>query len=102
MPLVSELAVPSSPDRPPRSDPRPPADFPRPVPGSEDRIRSFLRGYVHGWDESKRLLELGLDSLDFVRMRGDFARLFGKDVPLAEIARPDRRLGELYAFLSES
>jgi hypothetical protein len=34
-------------------------------------------------------------------MRGDFARTFGKDVPLSAIARPDQRLGQLYAFLSE-
>ncbi|CAG7606167.1 Alpha/beta fold hydrolase [Actinacidiphila bryophytorum] len=69
--------------------------------GQPDALRSFLGAYVHRWDESRRLAELGLDSLDFARMRGDFARTFGKDVPLSAIARPDQRLGQLYAFLSE-
>jgi acyl carrier protein len=72
-------------------------------PGASDSdgIRTFLSAYVHRWDESKRLADLGLDSLDFVRMRGDFARQFGKDVPLAEIAKPDQRLRNLYSLLSE-
>jgi acyl transferase domain-containing protein/surfactin synthase thioesterase subunit/non-ribosomal peptide synthetase component F/acyl carrier protein len=68
----------------------------------DDGIRSFLGGYVQRWDESERLADLGLDSLDFARMRGDFARRFGKDVPLAVIAQPDQRLGELYSLLSGS
>ncbi|MGI8666145.1 MAG: beta-ketoacyl synthase N-terminal-like domain-containing protein [Jatrophihabitans sp.] len=66
-----------------------------------DRIQLFLNDYVHRWDESRRLIDLGLDSLDFARMRADFARLFGKEVPLAVIAKPDRRLGELHTLLSE-
>ncbi|WUH90996.1 alpha/beta fold hydrolase [Streptomyces sp. NBC_00433] len=69
--------------------------------GDDDAVRAFLRAYVHRWDESRGLGELGLDSLDFARIRGDFARLFGKDVPLSAIAKPDQRLGQLYAFLSE-
>jgi len=67
----------------------------------EDGIRSFLRAYVHQWDDSERLVDLGLDSLDFARIKSDFARKFGKDVPLAVIASPGRRLGELYSLLAE-
>ncbi|WP_320069449.1 polyketide synthase [Micromonospora sp. RTGN7] len=66
-----------------------------------DQLRTFLRTYVHRWDESQRLADLGLDSLDFARLRGDFARRFGRDVPLADIARPEQRLGELYELLAE-
>jgi len=65
-----------------------------------DRVQQFLRNYVHRWEESRRLAELGLDSLDFARMRGDFASQFGRDVPLAEIARPNQRLAELHALLA--
>ncbi|QFZ24631.1 type I polyketide synthase [Saccharothrix syringae] len=65
-----------------------------------DPVREFLSAYVYRWDESELLADLGLDSLDFVRIRGDFARAFGEDVPLAEIARPDRRLDELHSLLS--
>lgn len=68
----------------------------------EDGIRDFLDAYVHQWDESRRLSDLGLDSLDFARIRADFTRRFGKDVPMAQIAKPDQRLGDLYALLSES
>jgi surfactin synthase thioesterase subunit len=103
-PLVAELPVPGTPDRQAEAvrhpEPHPAAASGAPAPEG-DGIQAFLRAYVHRWDESKRLVELGLDSLDFARMRGDFARLFGKDVPLAAIAKPDQRLGELYAFLSE-
>ncbi|MGM1059837.1 alpha/beta fold hydrolase [Saccharothrix sp. Mg75] len=67
----------------------------------DDPVHAFLTGYVHQWDESKQLVDLGLDSLDFVRMRGDFARRFGKDVPLTAIAKPDQRLGELRSLLSD-
>jgi acyl transferase domain-containing protein/surfactin synthase thioesterase subunit/non-ribosomal peptide synthetase component F/acyl carrier protein len=112
MPLVAELPEPSSPDRPfgqlqnpgplPDADPgiavAENPDGPDGPDSPDDDIRSFLDAYVHRWDESKQLMDLGLDSLDFARMRGDFARLFGKDVPLAEIAKPDQRLGELYAL----
>lgn len=69
--------------------------------GEEDGVRSFLSAFVHRWDESKRLVDLGLDSLDFARMRGEFSRLFGKDVPLAAFTKPDQLLGELRSFLSE-
>ncbi|MEU1603773.1 beta-ketoacyl synthase N-terminal-like domain-containing protein [Micromonospora matsumotoense] len=65
-----------------------------------DDVRTFLDTYVHRWDESQRLSDLGLDSLDFARLRGDFARRFGRDVPLADIARPGQRLGELYELLT--
>jgi amino acid adenylation domain-containing protein len=66
-----------------------------------DDVRTFLRTYVHRWDESQRLTDLGLDSLDFARLRSDFARRFGRDVPLADIARPEQRLGELYELLAD-
>ncbi|MCF3142729.1 polyketide synthase [Streptomyces platensis] len=106
MPLVSGLPAmsPQNPpaDRPRPADPRPTADPGATMQeGQDDGIRSFLSAYVHRWDASKRLVDLGLDSLDFARIRGDFGRLFGKDVPLAAIAKPDQRLSELYAFLSE-
>ncbi|MBM7086347.1 type I polyketide synthase [Micromonospora humidisoli] len=69
-------------------------------PPTADHIRDFLGAYVHRWDESQRLSDLGLDSLDFARLRGDFARRFGRDVPLADIARQGQRLGELYELLT--
>ena len=109
LPLVSELPppTPSPPDGRPFGRPEPPAGRPaadpatEPADGQDDGIRSFLSAYVHRWDESKRLVDLGLDSLDFARIKGDFARLFGKDVPLAALAKPHQRLGELYSFLAE-
>lgn len=105
LPLVSELPAPSSPNRPAGppagSAAAPSVASDTVVPeGEGDQIHFFLSDYVHRWDESKRLAELGLDSLDFARIRGDFARLFGKDVPLAAIAKPDQRLGELHSLLS--
>ncbi|MDG4767695.1 AMP-binding protein [Solwaraspora sp. WMMD406] len=72
---------------------------PEPVDGTDD-VRAFLSRYVHRWDESKRLTELGLDSLDFARIRGDFASSFGAEVPLAVIAKPDQRLGDLHGVLA--
>lgn len=105
LPLVSELPVlapevrPLDPPRP--SGARPPVENDIAVPVREDdRIHSFLSGYVHRWDESEQLADLGLDSLDFVRIRGDFARQFDKNVPLAAIAKPGQRLGELCSLLS--
>lgn len=106
MPLVSELpvlALERRPIDPPQlSEVLPTVDTDTAaLVREDDRVHSFLSGYVHGWDESKQLADLGLDSLDFVRIRGDFARLFGKEVPLAVIAKPDQRLGKLYSLLSE-
>ncbi|QTT77108.1 type I polyketide synthase [Streptomyces mobaraensis NBRC 13819 = DSM 40847] len=98
-PLVRGL-LPTEPPEPAAPDPARPSDT-GPRPEDEDGVRAFLSGYVHRWDASERLADLGLDSLDFARMRGDFARRFGKDVPLADIARPDQRLGELHAYLSQ-
>ncbi|MGW0828312.1 beta-ketoacyl synthase N-terminal-like domain-containing protein [Streptomyces sp. NPDC002845] len=105
-PLVSVLTEPeahtSVRGRPRQIDvPAGPADANAAAPeGGEDGVRSFLTTYVHRWDESKRLTDLGLDSLDFARMRGEFSRLFGKEVPLAAFTKPDLLLGELHAFLS--
>jgi acyl carrier protein len=102
LPLVSELPPPveRTSARPERS----PGATIEPEDGktdrSGDRIHSFLSEYVHRWEESTRLVDLGLDSLDFARMRGDFARQFGLDVPLAAIAHPEQRLGQLYSLLS--
>lgn len=104
MPLVRELQGPSASqrDQPRPASTPPPAGTATAAPDdAKDGVQAFLTAYVHRWDESKRLAELGLDSLDFARMRGDFARLFGKDVPLSAIAKPDQRLGDLYSLLSE-
>jgi hypothetical protein len=111
MPLVSELLVPSPQAPCPQDLPfsraqhlgrLPATDSATAPPESEDDgVRSFLSAYVHRWDESKPLVDLGLDSLDFARIKGDFARLFGRNVPLAAIAKPDQRLGDLYSLLSE-
>ncbi|MDT0263274.1 polyketide synthase [Jatrophihabitans lederbergiae] len=95
-PLIRDLPAPSRPVG------QQSAELPDPAVAEEadgDHVRSFLRDYIHSWDESKRLVELGLDSLDFARMRGDFARRFGMDVPLAVISRPNQRLSELHALL---
>ncbi|MFY1633956.1 beta-ketoacyl synthase N-terminal-like domain-containing protein [Solwaraspora sp. WMMB335] len=97
LPLLSALA-----DTGPALDPYPVASAhatPAPA-GDADDVRTFLGAYVHQWDESKKLVELGLDSLDFARIRGEFARSFGKDVPLAAIAKPDQLLGDLYTLLA--
>nr|WSX76806.1 alpha/beta fold hydrolase [Streptomyces sp. NBC_00899] len=101
-PLVASLPAgqPAAAGRP-AAERTPAADDATGAGDEADPVRSFLRAYVHRWDESRRLGELGLDSLDFARMRGDFALTFGKDVPLSALARPDQRLGQLYAFLSE-
>ncbi|GAA3463133.1 hypothetical protein GCM10018963_51460 [Saccharothrix longispora] len=104
-PLVSMLPAGRRPDRARPAEvvlsaPKSPA-APRADDRHDDPVHAFLNGYVHQWDESKQLADLGLDSLDFVRMRGDFARVFGKDVPLTAIARPDQRLGDLHSLLSD-
>jgi hypothetical protein len=102
LPLVGELPTEPAPRQPSEQPASPATAEPSgTAPAAADRIQSFLSDYIHRWDESKQLAELGLDSLDFARMRGDFARLFGKDVPLAVIAKPDQRLGELYSLLSD-
>lgn len=113
LPLVSALSAPAptvgSPadgrvDVPPGTGPSDGSAAPKgadPSTASGDEIRSFLSAYVHRWEPTKRLADLGLDSLDFARMRSDFARKFGRDVALAAIARPDQSLSDLYAFLSE-
>nr|WP_272950686.1 acyl carrier protein [Agrobacterium vitis] len=62
-------------------------------------VRTILGAYVHRWDETRTLQALGLDSLDFARMRGDFSKIFGKEVPLTLIARPNQTLGDLYKTL---
>ncbi len=69
--------------------------------GDSDGIRSFLQTYVPRWDESEKLEDLGLDSLDFARMRAELARQFGKQVPLTAIAQPGQSLGALYELLSD-
>ncbi|CAM3806532.1 hypothetical protein NORO109296_08765 [Nocardiopsis rhodophaea] len=56
---------------------------------------------MHRWEESERLAALGLDSLDFARMRTDLARRLGKEVPLKVIADPGQTLGELCSALAE-
>ena len=107
-PLLAHLPPPSSSEGRPPAGERPAGMRPAGRPGAAvpahdddpDGVRAFLRTYVHRWDESQLLADLGLDSLDFVRLRGDFARVFGRDVPLADIARPDGRLGELYGLLA--
>lgn len=71
----------------------------RPVHGG-DQIRSFLSSYIHQWDDSMSLSDHGLDSLDFTRIRVEFSKAFGKDVPLSVFAKPDKVLGELYKELS--
>ncbi|WP_415840673.1 phosphopantetheine-binding protein, partial [Nocardiopsis rhodophaea] len=68
---------------------------------AEDGLRAVLGGYVHRWEESERLAALGLDSLDFARMRTDLARRLGKEVPLKVIADPGQTLGELCSALAE-
>ncbi|WP_217628199.1 type I polyketide synthase [Micromonospora nigra] len=113
LPLVSDLpAVASAPGtpagrgvdplgRPDPADPLARPGGPDPAGTDGDEIRSFLSSYVHRWDTSQRLADLGLDSLDFARIRSDFARSFGRDVALAAIARPDQSLGDLHSLLSE-
>ncbi|WP_040726469.1 type I polyketide synthase [Nocardiopsis chromatogenes] len=68
---------------------------------ADDGLRAVLGDYVHQWDESEPLADLGLDSLDFVRMRADLARRLGKEVPLEVIADPGQTLGGLYSALAD-
>ncbi|GAA2000512.1 type I polyketide synthase [Nocardiopsis rhodophaea] len=101
-PLVSALPAPAE-----RGSGRPgPAAAPPPAGpeaggAAEDALRAVLGGYVHRWEESERLAALGLDSLDFARMRTDLARRLGKEVPLKVIADPGQTLGELCSALAE-
>jgi acyl transferase domain-containing protein/surfactin synthase thioesterase subunit/non-ribosomal peptide synthetase component F/acyl carrier protein len=101
-PLITGLPLPASReptlnDAPQRYPPDP-AD----TDGENDRIRSFLGTFISQWDESERLADLGLDSLDFVRIKGDFVKRFGADVPLSAIAKPGLRLRGLRLLLSHA
>ena len=101
-PLVRDLGGIVRPDAIGLSNSNPGTPRSRVMPaGDSDGIRSFLQTYVPRWDESEKLEDLGLDSLDFARMRAELARQFGKQVPLTAIAQPGQSLGALYELLSD-
>jgi NADP-dependent 3-hydroxy acid dehydrogenase YdfG/acyl carrier protein len=51
-------------------------------------IEKLLRSHLSGWHLDESLADLGLDSLDLVRLRGTFQKQFQKSIPMPVFMKP--------------
>ena len=65
----------------------------------QQRVESFLKGYLSVWQPSLSLAELGLDSLDLVQLRNGFQKAFKLQVPMAYFTNAQQTLEELVGKL---
>ena len=58
-------------------------------------VEKLLRSQISAWHPNEALMDLGLDSLDLVRLRGAFQKQFQQSSPLSVFMQPHKKLANL-------